>query len=260
MAILLQEVRLRDPGVARVAYPFSVPVVRALAAAPLVFDRPVTFLIGENGSGKSTLLEAIACAAGSITVGTQPVGTDPSLAAARSLATVLQLAWSRRIGRGFFMRAEDFFGFVRAMEQLNHENVAAKAAVARGDRGEPAVPDPTDRPWLGGDGWDERSHGEAFLDFFAARVRPGGLYILDEPEAPLSPVRQLALLAQVRDAAAAGAQFLVATHSPILSAVPGARILSLDGGAVRPVAWEDLDHVRLTRQFLNDPDAFLRHL
>ena len=258
--MLLREVRLRPGAHGRDGYPFDVPVVSALADVPLVLDCPVTILVGENGSGKSTLLEAIACAAGSIAVGAQPLGSDPSLADARVLADALRLTWSRRTGRGFFMRAEDFFGFVHAMERLDHENRAALAAVARGDRGEPTVPDPAERPWLGGDGWDFRSHGEAFLAFFAQRVRPGGLYILDEPEAPLSPLRQLALLAQVRDAAAAGAQFLIATHSPILAAVPGASILSLDGGGIRPVAWEDLDHVRLTRQFLADPEAFLRRL
>lgn len=263
--MLLRSVAWRHPlgdEAAPAGHPFDVPVVRALVAHPLEFTTPVTFLVGENGSGKSTLLEAVACAAGSIAVGAQSLDRDPTLASARALADRLRLVWSRRTRAGCFLRAEDVFGYVRAIEQLNHEVAAELKAVHEGrksfDPGD--VPDPEHRPWLGGDGRDFQSHGEAFLDLLATRVRPGGLHLLDEPEAPLSPTRQLTLLAMVGDAAAAGGQFVIATHSPILMALPGATILQLGDGPARPVAWDDVEHVSVTRAFLNSPEAFLRHL
>ncbi|MCA9971103.1 MAG: AAA family ATPase, partial [Anaerolineales bacterium] len=107
---------------------------------------------------------------------------------------------------------------------------------------------------------DTYSHGESFLELFQQRLRPGGLYLLDEPEAPLSPLRQLSLLSLLKTAVAEGSQFLIATHSPILMAFPDAAILSFDAAPLQPVAYEELEHVTLTRDFLNDPAAFLRHL
>ena len=107
---------------------------------------------------------------------------------------------------------------------------------------------------------DARSHGESFLKLFQARLVPGGLYLLDEPEAPLSPQNQLALIALIRASVEDGSQFLVATHSPILLALPGAAILSFDESPPTFVPYENLEHVRLTREFLNDPERFLRRL
>jgi predicted ATPase len=107
---------------------------------------------------------------------------------------------------------------------------------------------------------DENSHGQAFFQLFRSRFVPGGLYLLDEPETPLSPLSQLALLAMLKDMVAQDAQFVIATHSPMLLALPGARILDFD---VQPIAWatyEELEHVRLTREFLADPERFLRRL
>ncbi len=111
-----------------------------------------------------------------------------------------------------------------------------------------------------GEGLDTQSHGESFLRFFGERLVPNGTYFLDEPEAPLSPARQLSFLALLKELVAADGQAIIATHSPILLAFPGAVILSFDGDTIAQVAYEDLDHVRLTRDFLADPEAFLRHL
>jgi len=111
-----------------------------------------------------------------------------------------------------------------------------------------------------GEDADARSHGESFLQLFQSRFVPGGLYLLDEPEAPLSPQRQLALLAMLKGMAAQDSQFVVATHSPILMALPGADILSFDQPPVRRIAYEEVEQVSLTRDFLNNPEAFLRHL
>ena len=243
-------------------FPFTVPVIRALRERTLEFRAPVTFLVGENGSGKSTLLEAIACAAGSIAVGAQSVDRDPTLVAARELAGWLRLVWTRRKRQGFFLRAEDFFGYVKALDELDQANAAELRAVYSGKRDPEALPEFAEREWQGGgrEGYDRQSHGEAFLALFQQRVRGEGLYLLDEPEAPLSPQRQLALLAMVIAAADRGAQFVIATHSPILMAVPDAVIYAFDDGVPMETSWDDLEHVRLTRDFLNAPERYLRHL
>jgi predicted ATPase len=268
--MLLRSVSLR-PVAGCADYPFGVPAVRALAAAPLELTAPVTFLVGENGSGKSTLLEAIACAAGSIAVGEVDLGRDPSLGPARTLAGHLRLSWTRRTHRGFFLRAEDFFGFARRMdaerEDLDRERRALLDDPALSDRARGFALQPYARE-IGalreryGEGADARSHGEAFLRLFQQRLDGAsrGLVLLDEPEAPLSPAQQLALLALLIDAARAGTQAIIATHSPILMALPGAEIVELGPEGLQQVAWGEVEHVTLTRQFLNDPEGFLRHL
>lgn len=259
--MVLRSVTVRD-GAPEDGFPFSVSVVRALRGRELEFPTAVTFLVGENGSGKSTLLEGIACAAGSIAVGAQSVDRDPTLTAARALAEQLRLVWTKKVRQGFFLRAEDFFGYVKAMDELDQANAAEMRAVMRGEPRPEPLPGFEQRPWQGGgrDQHDQRSHGEAFLALFGQRVRGEGLYLLDEPEAPLSPQRQLALLAMVIEASQAGAQFVIATHSPILMAVPEATIYAFDDGVPTETAWDDLEHVQLTRGFLNEPEQYLRHL
>jgi predicted ATPase len=245
------------------------PAVASLRAAPLAFDASVTFLVGENGSGKSAILEGLACAAGSIAIAGDDPRRDPTLAAARALGDRLRLTWRACTQRGFFLRAEDFFGFAKYISALRaglERDLADLNAepgpetygrgLARGaylkELGHLRQTDST---------VNETSHGESFLELFRRRFASRGLYLLDEPEAPLSPVRQLALLVLLREMTGTGeSQFIIATHSPILMAFPGAKIYSLDGGTPRPVAWGELDHVAMTRDFLNDPDAFLRHL
>jgi len=250
-------------------YPFAVPAVAALRATPLDFEAPVTFLVGENGSGKSAILEGLACAAGSIAIAGDDPRRDPTLAAARTLGDRLRLTWRARTQRGFFLRAEDFFGFAkyisalragleRDLAELNAEPGPETygRGLARGvylkELGQLRQTDST---------VNASSHGESFLELFQRRFTPRGLYLLDEPEAPLSPVRQLALLTLLREMTGTGeSQFIIATHSPILMAFPGATIYNLDGGTPRRIAWGDLEHVALTRDFLNDPDAYLRRL
>ena len=251
-------------------FPFSVPAIRSIAGRTLELGAPVTFLVGENGSGKSTLLEAVAVAAKSITVGSTAAASDPSLKGAQRLARELRLTWSKRTHRGFYMRAEDFFGYAKAMEQARDEFAAEIETIKRDDslsdraKGFAMMPhagqlDALTRSY--GDGLDARSHGEAFLALFQTRLVPDGLFLLDEPEAPLSPRRQIALLAMMKDAVEnEGAQFLVATHSPILMAYPGAAIFSFDDGDVREVPFAEVDHVVITRDFLSHPELFLRHL
>lgn len=263
------EMKLSDDEGPR-AFPFSVPAIQALAGESLALPTPVTFFVGENGSGKSTLLEAVAVAAKSITVGAEQAATDSTLRAARQLSRELRLSWSKKTNRGFYMRAEDFFGYARKMQNVRDEFQADIATINEDDSLSVSARAYALLPHTGqlaalessyGEGLDARSHGEAFLALFQARLVPEGLFLLDEPEAPLSPRRQIALLAMMKDAVETrDAQFIVATHSPILMAYPGATIYSFDDGRVAEVAYEKIDHVVITRDFLNHPHLFLKHL
>jgi predicted ATPase len=250
-------------------FPFNVPAIRSLSE--LEFTTPVTMLVGENGSGKSTLLELLACATHAIGVGAADPERDPSLDMLRRLAFYARLVWQKRTRKGFFLRAEDFFGYARRMQQVKTELRQDLAAVDEEYVGRSILAQQMAKmPYqselaqmersYGEGGLDSQSHGESFLLLFQQRFVPGGLYLLDEPEAPLSPVRQLALLAILNKMVRQDAQFVIATHSPILMALPGARILEFEGGEIRQVRYEDVEHVRLTRDFLNNPRLYLRQL
>ncbi len=249
-------------------FPFTVPALQTLTT--LRFESPVTFLVGENGSGKSTFLEALAVATGSIAVGSSEINRDKTLDAVRQVARHLKVTWRKRTHRGFFLRSEDFFGFAKRMAEMQAELRAEMAAVdtdykgrsekAKGLAKMPYARELHEMRARYGEGLDAQSHGESFLALFQARFVPDGLYLLDEPEAPLSPLRQVGFLSLLKEMVAKEAQFVIATHSPILMAYPGATILSFDGGEVRSVAWGDLEHVTITRSFLNAPEAYLQHL
>ena len=232
----LVEARIARPDDASAeAYPFNLPALRK--ASRIVFHPSVTFLVGENGSGKSTLLEALAVALGFNAEGgtknfrfdTRPSHSD--------LHRHLRLVRGVRAPRsGFFLRAESFYNVATEVERLGV--------------GE----------YYGPRSLHEQSHGESFLTLFLERFRGESLYFLDEPEAALSPARQLAVLTRMHDLAAQGCQFVVATHSPILLAFPDAKILLLDEGGIRDVAYEDTEHYALTRRFLNDHRGMLARL
>lgn len=249
-------------------FPFSVPAIRTLPE--LALDNPVTFFVGENGSGKSTLLEGLALAASLPTVGSKEATDDQTLAGRRALARALKLVWNTRSKRGFFLRAEDFFGFTKQLAQTRADMLQRiaelegeykdRSAWAKGLAQGPMAASLADMERRYGVDLDANSHGQSFLRLFRSRFVPGGLYILDEPEAPLSPQSQLALMTMMIDMGAQDTQFIIATHSPILLAFPGATIYSFDAVPVRAVEYEGLDHVTLTRDFLNNPGRFLRHL
>ena len=248
-------------------FPFNLPVIESLER--LDFTTPVTFLVGENGSGKSTLLEALACAIGSVTVGSESVKTDQTLGAVRKLAKQFKLAWRTKTNRGFFLRAEDFFGYAKRMAEIQAELQQGLRAVDEVYKDRPAAKGFARMPFtreLGdlkqryGEGLDARSHGESFLALFQSRFVPGGLYLLDEPEAPLSPLRQLSFISLLKEMTQQEAQFIIASHSPIILAFPGATILSFDSSQIQPVAYNDLEHVTLTRSFLNNPEPYLKRL
>ena len=239
--LYLREVSLRRgqvPDFGR--YPFHLPVVATFER--LVLERPVTFLIGENGSGKSTMLEAIAIALGFNAEGGSRnfrFGTRPSHS---ELHRYLQLVrGSARPRDGYFLRAESYYNLATEIERLDAE---------------PAYSIPISESY-GSRALHAQSHGESFLSLVEHRFRGRGLYLLDEPEAALSPMRQMTLLAHLHQLAERDSQFLIATHSPILLGYPGAQILALEPNGLRAVAYEDTEHFRITRDFLNRYPAML---
>jgi predicted ATPase len=252
-------------------FPFSVPAIRSFAGAEIEFSTEVTFLVGENGSGKSTFLEALACAAGSITVGSESVEGDRTLAAVRLLARKLKLSWSKRKHAGFFMRSEDFFGYVKWMRNIREDYERELAAIdeeykdrsnmARGLAKMPFLRELADMRQRYGEDLDANSHGESYFTLFKARFVPNGLYLLDEPEAPLSPMRQLGLLSILKMMVEEhNAQFIIATHSPMLMAFPNATIYSFDSNTIHPIAYHEVEHVAVMKSFLDAPQRYLRHL
>ena len=200
------------------------------------FDSPVTCFVGENGSGKSTLLEAMA-----VSAGFNPEGGTKNYVFS-TFDSHSQLCGSMRLVKGvkkprwgYFLRAESFYNVATAEEEYSRMG---------------GIPQHL----------HEKSHGESFLTTVQNNFRPGGLYFLDEPEAALSPQRQLTLLREIYTCAWAGAQFFMVTHSPILLGLPDAAILSFDGGPLHPIAYEDTDSYQITSLFLSDRKRMLHSL
>lgn len=266
----LASVRYDPPGGfgAGPGFPFDVPAIAAMGTLEL--EGPVTLLVGENGSGKSTFLEALAIACRLPAVGAARPDRDPTLEAQRRLARHLRLSWRRRSHRGFFLRAEDFFGFQKGLARSRAEHqeeirrlereMGDASAWARSLAQGPHRASIADMDRRYGEDPDAASHGEAFLRLFGERLVPGGLFLLDEPEAALSPQSQLAFLTMLREAVDDGGQLVIATHSPILMAIPGALILSFDRTPVAAVPFQELESVALVRDFLASPGRYLRHV
>jgi predicted ATPase len=240
----LKEISLKRDKISDVArYPFSIPAVRELDF--LSFGKEVTFFVGENGSGKSTLLEAIAVALGfnpeggtiNFNFGTRDSHSD--------LHQFLRLSKSFiKPKDGFFLRAESYFNVATNIEKLDIEE----------GFGPPVINS------YGGVSLHEQSHGESFLSLVLHRFGGKGLYILDEPEAALSPTRQLAVLSRMKQLIDDDSQFIIATHSPILLAYPGATIYLIDGSGISQVNYQDTEHYEITKAFLENPDRMLKEL
>ncbi|MFI8528322.1 AAA family ATPase [Promicromonospora sukumoe] len=227
-------------------WPFTIPAVRALADGDVLdLDHSVTLLCGDNGSGKSTLVEAIAAAAGLNVEGGSRNFQFSTRTTEVPLAEHLRLVRhpGRRPRDGFFLRAESYFNVASEIERLDQE------------------PDtPPLLPTYGGVSPHERSHGESFLDLVTHRFGTDGLYVLDEPEAALSVTGCMALLAQVMELSEGGSQFIIATHSPILLAIPGAVIHQLDEHGFERLEYDDTLPVVTMRAFLADPARFVHRL
>lgn len=214
----------------------------------LALHCPVTFLVGENGTGKSTLLEALAVSCGLNPEGGSQNYRFSSYDSHSELGQALRpVRGSHRPQHSYFLRAESFY------------NVSSQAEVYR-QSGMGADPPEWYYRRFGGRSFHEQSHGESFLALAQGEFVGGGLYLLDEPEAALSPQRQLTLLIELDRLAREGAQFIVASHSPILLALPGAGILSFDEGAIHPCAYTQTESYRITSLFINRREWFLKQL
>ena len=217
-------------------YPFTLPAVRALREE-VQLRSPVTFLVGENGSGKSTLLEAVASSWGFNPEGGSRNFMFATRPSESGLHEYLQLVRGfKRPADGFFLRAESFYNVATEVDRLEMASA------------------------YGGLSLHEQSHGESFLAVFMDRFYGGGFYILDEPEAALSPSRQLSVLTRMHDLVRQQSQFLVATHSPILMGYPCADILLLDEDGIHRVEYEDTEHYFITREFLVNRERMLKEL
>ena len=237
-APFLKSLRLKEEKISPdIGFPFTIP---ALAAEPLdlVFTRPVTIFVGNNGSGKSTLLEAIAGICGFGRYG----GTRNYHGANEGddlLSSALRAAWLPKVTSGFYTRAETLMGFIAQIDEI-------------------AAEDPRHYGGYGGRSLTTRSHGEGYLELFRSKLSGRGVFILDEPEAALSPAHQIALLQMIRAAESGGeAQFIIATHSPLLMAYPGATLLHLTDHGIIERPFEATDHYRVLREFYLDPHAFM---
>jgi predicted ATPase len=218
-------------------WPWSVPAVRALRT-PLRLDERATILVGENGSGKSTIVEALAVALGMNAEGGSNHMRFSTRTSHSALHDTLRIARTvERPRTRYFLRAESFYNVASVVEQN------ADAALAHGQQS-----------------LHEQSHGESFLSLVFERFGPRGLYLLDEPEAAMSPQGLLTLLQRLHQLADEGSQFVIATHSPILLAFPAAKVVLLDDAGLRPIAWDETEHVRVMRGFLDAPASYLHHL
>lgn len=227
------------------SYLFRLPVVRHLQdCGPLPLKHNVTFFVGENGTGKSTLLEAIAVAFGfNAEGGTKNFGFSTS-STHSELFRHITLAKSRLAKDGFFLRAESFYNAASYIEALDREPSALPPLINS----------------YGGVSLHNQSHGESFLSLVQNRFGGNGVYILDEPEAALSPSRLLVLIAEMNALVKRDSQFIIATHSPILMTFPGAQIYEFSQDGIASVGYRETEHYQLTRRILENPEQMLKYL
>ncbi|TQR19350.1 AAA family ATPase [Psychrobacillus vulpis] len=231
---------LRDEPNLEEQYPFTIPTIKHLSELELTNN--VTFLVGENGTGKSTLLEGIADNCEFNTAGGSKNNLYEVDASESALGKYIRLSWMPKITNGFFLRAESFYQFASHIDDLEREF----GGVIHN---------------YGGKSLHEQSHGESFLSLFLNRFNGRAIYLLDEPEAALSPQRQLAFLRIMHDLVTAeGCQFIIATHSPIILGYPNATIFSFDEGKIEEIEYEMTGHYQLTKYFLDHREKFLKEL
>ena len=243
--LFLKTIRLSEE-IPESSYLHDLSVIRHLRKqGQLDFHKPVTFLVGENGIGKSTLIEAIA-----INMGFNPEGGTVNFNFSTS-DTHSELYRYLRVGRGighrkdgFFLRAESFYNVASNIDQMDRI----------------PAPGPSVIESYGGVSLHKQSHGESFMALVTNRFGGNGLYILDEPEAALSPSRMLELMCHIHELEKKNSQFIISTHSPILMAYPGAEVLYLTEEGIKPVSYKETEHYQVTKQFLNAPEQMCKYL
>lgn len=246
-------------------FPYNIPAVKF--AREIVLDERVTIFVGDNGCGKSTLLESIALYLNLPLTGGY-IGAHAGFEAARSLKPYVEIEWKRQTKRGFFFRAEDFSDFINSVEKEQHK-IKESLADLKGNVDDSIIEKMSENMNYSlyemrkkyGENMQAFSHGEAYLTILQARILDKGIYILDEPEAALSPLKQLSLIAFILQGLKNNnAQFIIATHSPILMGIPDCRLYEIHEDNIQQVNYRETDHYRITKTFLDNPGYYLRHL
>jgi predicted ATPase len=246
-------------------FPFNIPAVKF--AKQIKLDTQVTIFVGDNGCGKSTLLESIAYSINIPLIGGF-IGTSDGFEAARLLKPHLEIEWARETSKGFFFRAEDFSAFIDSVEREKGK-IARDLSELKGNVDDSIIEKMSESMNYSlhqmrknyGENMQAFSHGEAYLKILQTRILGKGIYLLDEPEAALSPLRQLSLIAFILEVLKnKNAQFIIATHSPILMGIPGAALYEIQDDNMQQVTYTETDHYRITKAFLDNPQAYLRHL
>ncbi|NLA77668.1 MAG: AAA family ATPase [Clostridiales bacterium] len=221
------------------------PAVKHLAErGGLSFHKKVTFLVGENGTGKSTLIEAIAVAFGFNAEGGTKNFNFSTRCSHSDLHKHLLLSKSRLARDGFFLRAESFYNVASNIEAMDEVNAVS-----------PPIIDS-----YGGVSLHNQSHGESFMSLVQNRLGGNGLYIFDEPEAALSPMRLMALIVKIDELVKRDSQFIIATHSPILLSFPDAEVLELSADGISSVDYRETEHYKVTKRFMENPERMIRYL
>lgn len=241
----IDEIIMKKP-IDKKSYLSEIPVVKFLEKeGSLSFDSDVTFFVGENGTGKSTLIEAIAVACGfNPEGGTKNFSFSTSDDNGSELWEHLTISRIKYPKDGFFLRAESFFNAATYIDEL--DKIPGAGAKIIGS--------------YGGVSLHEQSHGESFLALVQNRFFGNGLYILDEPEAALSPMRLMTLISEISRLVKLDSQFIIATHSPILLAFPEAAVMQLSENGIEKVSYKDTEHYRVTRRFLENPEKMIKYL
>jgi predicted ATPase len=245
-------------------FPFSLGIFDAISS--FSFDKPITIFVGENGSGKSTLLKSLALSMNLPAIASENLENDTTLADLQLFADNLRGKWAKKTYQGFFFRAEDYFGFAKRLNNMDQDfnedivdfekklsGTGLKLAVG-------AIHGQKEALLRKYGDLHRVSHGEGFLRVLQNRIQPEGIYLIDEPEAALSPQRQLSLYSLIKDMATHhNCQFIIATHSPILMTLPNSQLFEF-GETIEEKKYADTEHYTIMKQFLNDPELFTRHL
>lgn len=266
--IFLRALKRVDPSSQTPQYPFSTPVCSGLNR--LEFTRPVTFIVGENGTGKTTLLEIMAALMKSVRIDQNSPSRSGKLALFDHMEKAFRIEMARKPLKNFFFKAEDFIKYIDALHQMRQEaregldevkiSYQNKSSYARGLASMPYASALYEMDRLYQNDITQRSHGESFIDFFGSRIVENGLYLIDEPEAALSFFNQLVLMNLIADAEKKNCQIIISTHSPILTAHPGACIYEIgEDHQLRETQYQDIENIKFLKSFLDNREAFLRH-